>query len=67
MLERYDDGDEEKAIVMQWGERWARVWRRKAAVEETVVGEAAVPELVEPAPELDTVADAGMDVADDIV
>ncbi|OQO04634.1 hypothetical protein B0A48_09556 [Cryoendolithus antarcticus] len=50
MMERYEGEEEERAIIMQWGERWARVWRRKAAVEEAVVGEAAVGELIEPEP-----------------
>lgn len=41
MIERYDDGAE-VALIRAWGERWTRVWRRKAAVEEASVGEAAV-------------------------
>jgi nuclear cap-binding protein subunit 1 len=48
MVERYDDGNGEEELVKGWGQRWARVWRRKAAVEEAVVGEAAIGELVEP-------------------
>ncbi|KAL1392292.1 cap binding protein [Phyllosticta capitalensis] len=35
--------DEESGkLVKAWGERWARVFRRKAAVEESIVGEVAV-------------------------
>ncbi|KAK7613028.1 cap binding protein [Phyllosticta citricarpa] len=35
--------DEEMGkLVKAWGERWARVFRRKAAVEESIVGESAV-------------------------
>lgn len=48
MIERFDGDEAEMATIKTWGERWARVWRRKAAVEEAVVGEAVVPELVEP-------------------
>jgi len=35
-------GETEMLLVNQWGERWARAFRRKGAVEETVVGELAV-------------------------
>jgi nuclear cap-binding protein subunit 1 len=34
--------EEDAQLVKQWGERWARVFRRKLAVEETFVGETAV-------------------------
>ncbi|KAF2086871.1 hypothetical protein K490DRAFT_66185 [Saccharata proteae CBS 121410] len=37
------DMDDDKAkLVKAWGARWARVFRRKGAIEEAVVGEAAV-------------------------
>ncbi|EKG09876.1 MIF4G-like type 3 [Macrophomina phaseolina MS6] len=37
------DMDEETGkLIKAWGERWARVFRRKAAVEEAIVGEAIV-------------------------
>ena len=52
-----------------WGKRWAVVWRRKSAVEEAVVGEAAIGELVEPPvveePE-PPAQELGMDVVDEI-
>jgi nuclear cap-binding protein subunit 1 len=48
MLERFDGDEAEMQIIKMWGERWARVWRRKAAVEEATVGEAVVRELEEP-------------------
>ena len=50
MIEGFEgDGSEEEIeAVKRWGERWARVWRRKAAVEEAVVGEAVVGPLEEP-------------------
>ena len=49
MIERFDDGDGEgEVLVKVWGARWARVWARKAAVEEAVVGEGVVGVLVEP-------------------
>lgn len=35
-------GEKEAKLVKLWGERWARVFRRKLSVEEAVVGEAAV-------------------------
>jgi len=50
-VERYDGAEEEQQLIQMWGARWARVWRRKAAVEETVVGDAAVEPLEEPAQE----------------
>jgi nuclear cap-binding protein subunit 1 len=50
MMEQYDGPSEERDLIMLWGARWARVWRRKAAVEEAVVGEAVVGALEEPAP-----------------
>jgi nuclear cap-binding protein subunit 1 len=38
-----DGGDDEDVeLVRRWADRWARVFRRKAAVEETVAGEDAV-------------------------
>jgi nuclear cap-binding protein subunit 1 len=68
MIERYDDNNSERDLITLWGERWARVWRRKAAVEEAVVGEAAVAPLEEPEPEPVVAAEGeqGMDTADDI-
>lgn len=51
MIERFDGESVEQDLIKLWGERWARVWRRKAAVEEAMVGEAAVGELVEPPPQ----------------
>lgn len=50
-VERHDGAEEEQQLIQMWGARWARVWRRKAAVEETVVGDAAVEPLEEPAQE----------------
>ncbi|KAE9970027.1 hypothetical protein BLS_005109 [Venturia inaequalis] len=35
-------GEKEAKLVKIWGERWGRVFRRKLAVEEAVVGETAV-------------------------
>lgn len=49
MIERFDGDSQERDLIMRWGAQWARVWRRKAAVEEAVVGDAAVAPLVEPA------------------
>lgn len=42
-------GEEEGGLIKGWGQRWARVFRRKGAVEEAVVGEAAVGAAVEAA------------------
>ena len=42
MIERFDGDSAEQTLLQQWGARWARVWRRKMAVEEAVVGEAAI-------------------------
>jgi nuclear cap-binding protein subunit 1 len=50
MVERFEGDEKEMDLIKTWGERWARVWRRKAAVEESVVGEAVVQELEEPPP-----------------
>jgi nuclear cap-binding protein subunit 1 len=38
-------------LVRRWGAKWARVFRRKAAVEETVVGEMSVAVALAAAPE----------------
>jgi len=48
MIERFDGGEDEMKLIQLWGARWARVWRRKAAVEEAVVGEGVVMMLEEP-------------------
>lgn len=45
MIERFDGESVERDLTILWGVRWARVWRRKAAVEEATVGEAAVGPL----------------------
>lgn len=47
MIERFDDESVEQTLIQQWGARWVRVWKRKAAVEEAIVGEAAVGPLEE--------------------
>ncbi|KAK5109501.1 hypothetical protein LTR62_006953 [Meristemomyces frigidus] len=47
MIERYDGENAEEAMVKAWGEKWTRVWRRKSAVEEAVVGEMFIVALVE--------------------
>ncbi|QIW98596.1 hypothetical protein AMS68_004114 [Peltaster fructicola] len=65
MIERYDGDNEEQDLIVIWGRRWARVWRRKAAVEETVVGEAAIEPLIEPVEEHDGAAEQGMDTVDE--
>ncbi|CAK4033002.1 cap binding [Lecanosticta acicola] len=49
MIERFDGESVEQDLIQQWGMRWVRVWKRKAAVEEAIVGEAAVGPLEEPA------------------
>lgn len=48
MIERFDGQSAEQDMIILWGSRWARVWRRKAAVEEAIVGEAVVGPLEEP-------------------
>ena len=51
MMERYGDTEgleSEQELIKRWGERWLRVWRRKAAVEESTVGEAVVGPLEDP-------------------
>lgn len=53
MIERFDGGEMEQQLIQLWGARWTRVWRRKAAVEEAVVGDAAVQPLEEPPVEED--------------
>lgn len=45
MIERFDGESVERDLIVAWGERWTRVWRRKAAVEEATVGEGAVGPL----------------------
>lgn len=65
MIERYDGEHPEQDMIRIWGRRWARVWRRKAAVEETIVGEAAVAPLVEPVEENNGTAEQSMDTYDE--
>ncbi|KAF7185675.1 Nuclear cap-binding protein subunit 1 [Pseudocercospora fuligena] len=53
MIERFDGASAEQDLIVLWGKRWEKVWRRKAAVEEAVVGEAVIGPLEEPpAPEV---------------
>lgn len=49
MIEAFDGQEGEEELVKAWGARWARVWRRKNAVEEMVVTEGLSVEMVEPA------------------
>ena len=51
MIERFEGDEGEEELIKAWGARWARVWRRKAAVEEAALGEGMVAELKEPEPE----------------
>jgi nuclear cap-binding protein subunit 1 len=67
-MERGDGSGDlpEDAIIRQWGRRWLRVFRRKAAVEETFITDAlanATP-LGTVAPERENAADGDLDVAD---
>lgn len=48
MIERFDGGEEEEAVVKAWGERWAKVWKRKNLVEEAVVNEGLLKALEPP-------------------
>lgn len=43
--------EDDAELVRGWGGRWARVFRRKGAVEETIVGEMAVAVALAAAPE----------------
>ncbi|EME43505.1 hypothetical protein DOTSEDRAFT_174369 [Dothistroma septosporum NZE10] len=63
MIERYDGDSAERDMIILWGNRWTRVWRRKAAVEEAIVGEEAIGPLEEP-PALAEVQDTN-DVMDE--
>lgn len=65
MIERFEDGNAELEQVMTWGKRWQRVWRRKAAVEEAVIGEATMQPLEEPMDETGYV-EQGMDTFDEV-
>ena len=65
MIERFDGKSAESDQIVLWGNRWARVWRRKAAVEEAVVGDAAVQPLEEPAIATHTPAEE-QDVVEDM-
>jgi nuclear cap-binding protein subunit 1 len=49
-------GEEDAELVKAWGEKWARVFRRKLAVEEAHVGEAAVEAQLVSAKEQDKLA-----------
>ncbi|OGE56251.1 hypothetical protein PENARI_c003G11415 [Penicillium arizonense] len=67
-MERGDGSGDlpEDAIIRQWGRRWLRVFRRKAAVEETFITDAlanATP-LGTVAPERENAAGGDLDIAD---
>jgi nuclear cap-binding protein subunit 1 len=67
-MERGDGSGDlpEDAIIRQWGRRWLRVFRRKAAVEETFITDAlanATP-LGTVAPERENATDGDLDIAD---
>ena len=67
-MERGDGSGDlpEDAIIRQWGRRWLRVFRRKAAVEETFITDAlanATP-LGTVAPERENAAEGDLDIAD---
>ncbi|KAJ6092052.1 hypothetical protein N7467_004021 [Penicillium canescens] len=67
-MERGDGSGDlpEDAIIRQWGRRWLRVFRRKAAVEEAFITDAlanATP-LGTVAPERENAADGDLDIAD---
>ncbi|TKA53932.1 hypothetical protein B0A49_12580, partial [Cryomyces minteri] len=47
MIESFDGEEKEQEMLQSWGRRWLAVFRRKLAVEEAVVGEAAVGPLPE--------------------
>lgn len=47
MIEAFDAETTEYGLLRTWGDKWLRVWRRKAAIEEATVGEAAVAAAVE--------------------
>jgi nuclear cap-binding protein subunit 1 len=65
-IERFDGNEEEQQLIQAWGVKWARVWRRKAAVEETVVGDAAIAPLEEPPMEREApIIEEQMDQMDD--
>lgn len=49
MIEVFDGQEAEFELIKTWGARWARVWRRKNAVEEMIVSEAMGIPIVEPA------------------
>lgn len=64
MIERYDGESVERDLIMMWGARWARVWRRMVAVEDSVVGEAAVEPLGEPPAEEEPAENVVVDAVD---
>ena len=62
MIERFDEsGGSEQELIKAWGGRWARVWRRKAAVEEETVGENVVAPLEPPEEPAQAIVEDDMD------
>lgn len=49
MMEAYEGDESELDYVKAWGARWARVWRRKSAVEEVIFAEGMALPMDEPA------------------
>lgn len=49
MIEVFDGEEAAFELIKTWGTRWARVWRRKNAVEEMIVTEGMGVPMVEPA------------------
>ncbi|KAJ5092259.1 hypothetical protein NUU61_007129 [Penicillium alfredii] len=70
LMERGDGSGDlpEDAIIRQWGRRWLRVFRRKAAVEESFITDALVHAnpvgTVAPPTGSSTAADGDLDIAD---
>lgn len=49
MIENFDGDENAFELIKAWGARWARVWRRKNAVEEMIFKEGMAVPMVEPA------------------
>jgi nuclear cap-binding protein subunit 1 len=63
LMENGDGFSEEEALIRRWGQRWLRVFKRRAALEEAFLIEANKPKPPKPAAEAEPEVMAGVDGA----
>jgi nuclear cap-binding protein subunit 1 len=61
LIENGDGSSEEEALIRRWGQRWLRVFKRRAALEESFLIEANKPKPLKPAAEVEPEVMIGVD------